>query len=138
MSKRARKDHIDILESPPEKRHKDVPSRSETAILSEDEPEAETQTEPARSKPTPLNHLKCCVCFDSPQICAVTPCGHLYCTDCIYRALTSQIKATKAKGVCSVCRRLVPYQKVTYLEFKLPTSKAKEPAASVEQSIAKA
>lgn len=135
MSKRSRKDQIDILDSPPEKRRKDPPSRSESAILSENE--SEPGAEPTRSNPTPLNRLKCCVCFDSPEICAVTPCGHLYCTDCIYRALTSQIKATKAKGVCSVCRRLVPYQKVTYLEFKLPTAKTKQSVQNVGESAAK-
>ncbi|KAK9386726.1 hypothetical protein V1515DRAFT_580693 [Lipomyces mesembrius] len=66
-----------------------------------------------------LSEFTCVICFDQPDILAATPCGHLYCYDCIYRALSAGTKATATTGECSVCRRKVPYKRVLPLEMKL-------------------
>ncbi|KAK9371098.1 hypothetical protein V1509DRAFT_615780 [Lipomyces kononenkoae] len=75
--------------------------------------------EKPRESPTILSEFTCVICFDQPDILAATPCGHLYCYDCIYRALSAGTKATATTGECSVCRRKVPYKRVLPLEMKL-------------------
>ncbi|KAK9255077.1 hypothetical protein V1507DRAFT_441296 [Lipomyces tetrasporus] len=66
-----------------------------------------------------LSDFACVICFDQPDILAATTCGHLYCYDCIFRALSAGAKATATTGECSVCRRKVLYKRVLPLEMKL-------------------
>ncbi|KAK9453408.1 hypothetical protein V1511DRAFT_73666 [Dipodascopsis uninucleata] len=68
---------------------------------------------------TLLSDFNCVICFDQPDILAATPCGHLYCRDCIYKAVSSTSKATATTGECSVCRRKVLYKKIVCLEMML-------------------
>ncbi|CAN6611482.1 hypothetical protein TRVA0_004S04170 [Trichomonascus vanleenenianus] len=65
-----------------------------------------------------LNTFNCPVCMDEAEKIVVTPCGHLYCSDCVFRALSSTSHATESKGECSICRRGVMYKNLTYLELK--------------------
>ncbi|ODQ63548.1 hypothetical protein NADFUDRAFT_13977, partial [Nadsonia fulvescens var. elongata DSM 6958] len=66
-----------------------------------------------------LRDFVCPICLASPEIIAATPCGHMYCSDCIFKALSSTTRSSEVKGECSICRRKVLYKKVTFLEFKL-------------------
>lgn len=68
---------------------------------------------------TKLGDFTCVICFDQPEIVGATPCGHLYCYNCMYRALASGSKATSASGECSVCRRRVSYKSLIMLEMKV-------------------
>ncbi|KAK9465613.1 hypothetical protein V1512DRAFT_241344 [Lipomyces arxii] len=68
---------------------------------------------------TLLSEFTCVICFDQPDILAASPCGHLYCYNCIYRALSSGVKATAVTGECSVCRRKVQYKRILPLEMKV-------------------
>lgn len=66
-----------------------------------------------------LRDIQCPVCLCEPDIVAITTCGHMYCSDCVFRALSSSSRATVSRGECSICRRRVPYNQVTFLEFRL-------------------
>ncbi|KAK9477559.1 hypothetical protein V1514DRAFT_333634 [Lipomyces japonicus] len=68
---------------------------------------------------TLLSDFNCVICFDQPEILMATPCGHMYCHECMYKALSSGSKATQTMGECSVCRRKVLYTRVIALELKL-------------------
>lgn len=82
-----------------------------------------------------LRHFKCPICLEQPDVVGVTPCGkcglsphllqtpeltsgHMYCNDCVFRALCSSDRATETRGECSICRRRVIYTQVRYLEFR--------------------
>lgn len=50
---------------------------------------------PPRTKPPPIEHpllskYNCAICFDAPKDLCVTPCGHLFCGDCLFQALKTQ------------------------------------------------
>ncbi|KAK9361813.1 hypothetical protein V1504DRAFT_389287 [Lipomyces starkeyi] len=84
-----------------------------------------------------LSEFTCVICFDQPDILAATPCGHLYCYDCIYRALSAGTKATATTGECSVCRRKVPYKRVLPLEMKLGEGELDEVEEAPAPEVAK-
>ncbi|KAK9447258.1 uncharacterized protein V1518DRAFT_421755 [Limtongia smithiae] len=68
---------------------------------------------------TILSDFSCVICFDQPDVVVATPCGHLYCINCVFRALSSGRKANRTYGECSICRRKVAYKRVVALEMKL-------------------
>lgn len=78
-----------------------------------------------------FSHVTCCICLDQPDILVVTPCGHVYCNDCVLRALSSTPRSTPTNGECSICKRRVKYKDIIYLEMKLKqqrsTSASKQP-----------
>ncbi|KAK9382798.1 uncharacterized protein V2V93DRAFT_366001 [Kockiozyma suomiensis] len=73
-----------------------------------------------------LSDFSCVICFDQPDILALTPCGHMYCMDCIWRALTTGAKATTAGGECPICRRKVQLKKVIPLQMRLADEETDE------------
>ncbi|KAK9470717.1 uncharacterized protein V1510DRAFT_422273 [Dipodascopsis tothii] len=68
---------------------------------------------------TKLSDFTCVICFDSPEMVAATPCGHLYCYECVYRALSASSHANAKGGECSVCRTRVLYKNVVVLEMRV-------------------
>ena len=59
-----------------------------------------------------LKHYECPICFDNPEVIAVIPCGHMYCSDCVFKAIA-------VKGNCSICRKSVRHTQVKFLELKV-------------------
>lgn len=65
-----------------------------------------------------LNTAHCAVCFDSPEETIVLPCGHIYCLDCVFKALSSMKTSTKHGGPCSLCRATTSYKRLIVGIFK--------------------
>lgn len=66
-----------------------------------------------------IGNLKCPICLDTPDVIAVADCGHIYCRDCIFIALSGSARADKVKGECSVCRQKVRYDATWFPQLKL-------------------
>ncbi|CCH46975.1 DNA repair protein [Wickerhamomyces ciferrii] len=74
--------------------------------------------EASRNENSTLKDAHCAVCFDSPENTYILPCGHIYCGDCVFKALSSTKQSNKAGGPCSLCRSFTPYKRATLGIFK--------------------
>jgi len=72
----------------------------------------------SRQNNSNLHSVHCAVCFDSPEQTYILPCGHVYCGDCAFKALSSTKQSNRTGGPCSLCRAYTPYKKVTVGIFK--------------------
>lgn len=79
----------------------------------------ENSTSGGDGKTNRLKNLRCPICLETPEIVAVAPCGHPYCHECIFTALSSMNQANRREGRCSLCRKRVRYDQVIYMEFKV-------------------
>ncbi|KAK7202863.1 hypothetical protein BZA70DRAFT_285207 [Myxozyma melibiosi] len=77
------------------------------------------QLEKPTESSTLLSDLNCVICFDQPDVLTLTPCGHMFCMDCIWRALCTGPKVTPTGGECPICRRKVHYKKLLPLQMRL-------------------
>ncbi|KAL1923367.1 uncharacterized protein VTP21DRAFT_8347 [Calcarisporiella thermophila] len=69
--------------------------------------------------------IHCTVCLEIPNNVAATVCGHLFCEECIYAAISASKR-------CPVCRRKLTPGQVEPLEFKLLDSQGAE---SIEKVV---
>ncbi|SCU95302.1 LAME_0F11606g1_1 [Lachancea meyersii CBS 8951] len=60
---------------------------------------------------------KCPICFEPPEIALFTPCGHIFCIDCLFQMINST-KANRRSGQCALCRRDVGLGKVKLLKLR--------------------
>jgi len=81
-------------------------------IIIDDDSSAEDLTSAGSPLPSKGLQLKCSICLDYPKDVSFTPCGHIFCRDCISTALKSQ-------KVCSLCRRSLKKKQIKRLEFKI-------------------
>ncbi|CAB5365459.1 unnamed protein product [Rhizophagus irregularis] len=59
-------------------------------IIIDDDSSAEDLTSATSPLPSKGLQLKCAICLDFPKDVSFTPCGHIFCRDCISTALKSQ------------------------------------------------
>jgi hypothetical protein len=81
-------------------------------------PVSDQLAENMKSNNSNLNTAHCAVCFDSPEQTFVLPCGHIYCRDCVFKALSSMKTSSKYGGPCSLCRAVTSYKRVMVGIFK--------------------
>ncbi|KAK6361626.1 SUMO-targeted ubiquitin ligase complex subunit slx8 [Orbilia blumenaviensis] len=62
--------------------------------------------------------FKCVICLDDPENLSATPCGHLFCNECIKTTLRFG-RPTAKLGKCPVCRGKVAIREIVPLELKL-------------------
>ncbi|CEP60237.1 SUMO-targeted ubiquitin ligase complex subunit SLX8 LALA0_S01e06128g [Lachancea lanzarotensis] len=60
---------------------------------------------------------KCPICFDTPEVALYTPCGHIFCIECIFEMINS-VKANRRVGQCALCRRDVSLGKIKLLKLR--------------------
>ncbi|SCU83701.1 LAFA_0D05116g1_1 [Lachancea sp. 'fantastica'] len=60
---------------------------------------------------------KCPICFESPEVALYTPCGHIFCIECIFEMINS-VKANRKVGQCALCRRDVSLGKIKLLKLR--------------------
>lgn len=99
-------------------------------VISEDEDNKEQEIEnsqrtvqeqlkdTSRQNTSNLKNAHCAVCFESPEHTYILPCGHIYCGDCVFKALSSTKQSNRTGGPCSLCRTFTSYRKATVGIFK--------------------
>ncbi|ANZ74225.1 BA75_01717T0 [Komagataella pastoris] len=126
----------------------EVPDGSDTEVSSGDEIEEEDEEEediivlgsdgekdPAANKSTIelleasakrkdnqklFKMTECPICFDAINEAVVTPCGHIFCANCIYRAMASSKpnNAQSQQGHCSLCRKVMSWNGLVHLKMR--------------------
>ncbi|KAI0465370.1 hypothetical protein LJB42_000602 [Komagataella kurtzmanii] len=63
---------------------------------------------------------ECPICFDAINEAVVTPCGHIFCANCIYRAMASSKpnNAQSQQGHCSLCRKVMSWNGLVHLKMR--------------------
>lgn len=77
-----------------------------------------------------LAHAECPICFDEITNATSTPCGHVYCLECLQRSVSAssargQTRGRKGVGLCPMCRKTVAFKDVIVLRLK--TGRVVEP-----------
>ena len=54
---------------------------------------------------------RCPICFDPPDTALITPCGHIFCCDCLFQMVNSS-RTQRHSGHCALCRKDVPLRSV--------------------------
>ncbi|GMM55467.1 SUMO-targeted ubiquitin ligase complex subunit [Maudiozyma humilis] len=54
---------------------------------------------------------KCPICFDPPTTALITPCGHVFCCECLFHMVNSS-RASRGSGYCAMCRSNVTFRDV--------------------------
>lgn len=91
-----------------------------------------------------FNQSQCPVCYDVLSPAVVTPCGHMFCAECLFQSLDHSGRLQPMRrdmGQCPLCRRVFAYKAVQYLVFKkapLVSPPAAEPAAPASEPAAPA
>lgn len=57
-----------------------------------------------------IGDLECPICYESPEYLCAIPCGHLYCRDCISKALA-------INKSCSICRKKTTSRNIVFLSI---------------------
>ncbi|GMG20177.1 unnamed protein product [Ambrosiozyma monospora] len=65
-----------------------------------------------------LKEVTCPICFDEIKQCVASPCGHFFCSNCVYKALASSKVSSNASGCCALCRKTVNYKDLVWLKFR--------------------
>ncbi|KAH3683035.1 hypothetical protein WICPIJ_006004 [Wickerhamomyces pijperi] len=75
----------------------------------------------ANNKPTNISKLasaQCSICLEPPTVAVFLTCGHIFCSQCAFKALSTTKQSTKEKGPCPLCRHETSYKKITMSIFK--------------------
>ncbi|CAG8696986.1 8884_t:CDS:2 [Dentiscutata erythropus] len=97
---------IDLTSSP------NVHLNSEVIVIDDDDSSTETIPSSTASSSQKGLLLKCSICLDHPKDVSFTPCGHIFCFECITTAV-------KTQKMCALCRRQVTKKQIKPLEFKV-------------------
>ncbi|VEU23695.1 DEKNAAC104894 [Brettanomyces naardenensis] len=65
-----------------------------------------------------LGNVSCPICMEPIAECVASPCGHFFCSDCIYKAMASSKVPGTAKGRCALCRKVVLYKDLVWLKLR--------------------
>ncbi|CCF60552.1 hypothetical protein KAFR_0K01980 [Kazachstania africana CBS 2517] len=60
---------------------------------------------------------RCPICFDPPEVAMMTPCGHVFCCDCLFQMVNSS-RTYRKLGHCALCRKDVRLHDIRMLILK--------------------
>lgn len=98
-------------------------------------PTASTTSNDATASTKTLKDVTCAICMDKLTDAVAAACGHVFCADCIYRALASSkethdgrsgARVGPRQGKCPMCRKVVAYKNLVWL--KVRTKRTREEA----------
>lgn len=95
------------------------PQDEQELFVEPHEGEGEASKSPVPAVSASLKTMRCPICLETPEIVAVAACGHPYCHECIFPALSSSRLANRREGQCSLCRKRVRYDQVIFMELKV-------------------
>lgn len=111
-------DSIDLTETGPvQEFHEEIDDDDDYEVLEAEKADVQAVEEllanpPEKNAQAAFKNFECPICFDNPETLAVIPCGHMYCSECVF-------KAVAVKGNCSICRKKVKHTMVKFLEMKV-------------------
>ena len=74
------------------------------------------------SKTKALHNLECPICFDTITTATATPCGHVFCLECLQQSVSSSTArgqtARHGVGLCPLCRMKVNFKDTMVLRMK--------------------
>ncbi|AAS54202.1 AGL289Cp [Eremothecium gossypii ATCC 10895] len=89
-------------------------ARLQQVVEIPDEEVGEEQTRLGGDRPVECKKAmdyKCPICFDPPEAALMTPCGHIYCTVCLFQMVNSS-RGYRRNGQCALCRKDVKLKEV--------------------------
>ncbi|AGO13592.1 AaceriAGL289Cp [[Ashbya] aceris (nom. inval.)] len=89
-------------------------ARLQQVVEIPDEEVGEEQARPGGDRPVECKkamEYKCPICFDPPEAALMTPCGHIYCTVCLFQMVNSS-RGYRRNGQCALCRKDVKLKEV--------------------------
>lgn len=98
-------------------------------------PTASNTSNDATATTKTLKDVTCAICMDKLTDAVAAACGHVFCADCIYRALASSkethdgrsgARVGPRQGKCPMCRKVVAYKNLVWL--KVRTKRTREEA----------
>lgn len=103
------------------------------------------QGPPKQEATKSFNQLQCPICFDDVSQAMVTPCGHIFCLECIQKSISSsaargQTGGRLGTGLCPLCRKLIHFKDTTLLRMKVSTKSMTPPPLATserEEELAK-
>lgn len=112
----------------------DHDSDNEVIIIGSDGKEERVKTtddflkEDTRNSSASLKDVTCPICMDEIKACVASPCGHYFCSDCVYQALASSKVPGASKGRCPLCRKVIQYKDLVWLKFRyIPNNSPAKP-----------
>lgn len=60
---------------------------------------------------------KCPICFEPPEVSMMTPCGHVFCCECLFQMVNNS-RTPKRAGVCALCRKSVNLRNIKMLVLR--------------------
>ncbi|CCD22307.1 SUMO-targeted ubiquitin ligase complex subunit SLX8 NDAI_0A01490 [Naumovozyma dairenensis CBS 421] len=77
----------------------------------DEEPENEKEKSQQHEPNKPLTAYQCPICMDPPDEALLTPCGHVFCCDCLFQMVNSS-RTNRRDGHCALCRSSVKLKDV--------------------------
>ncbi|SCW00093.1 LAFE_0B09296g1_1 [Lachancea fermentati] len=104
---------VDARYTPDANSDSDAEARLQQVVeISDEEPADELQEKIVRpSEHKRASDYKCPICFDPPEAALVTPCGHVFCTECLFQMVNSS-RGYRRAGHCALCRKEVKFKDV--------------------------
>lgn len=112
---------IIIVQKPTTKAKPATDTKTKTKTKSQTNTTLETSSKP---EPKKMKDVQCPVCMESITEAVATPCGHVFCSECIYQALAASKTGSgrglnnKKSGRCPICRNIVVYSKLRWLNLR--------------------
>lgn len=64
-----------------------------------------------------VRDYKCPICFEPPDVAIMTPCGHVFCCECLFQMVNNS-RTPRKGGVCALCRKTINMKQIKMLVLR--------------------